>query len=45
MLLDFIQKYPKSTLMTYIDYEYTNILNECSAGKKYELLETLAENG
>ncbi len=43
MLLDFIQKYPKSTLMTYIDYAYNNLLRECSDAKKYDLLEPLAE--
>jgi len=43
MLLDFIQKYPKSKLMTYIDAAYKSLLYECSSGKKYQQLEPLAE--
>jgi hypothetical protein len=43
MLLDFIQKYPKSALMPHIDSAYALLLKEASAAKKYELLETAAE--
>jgi hypothetical protein len=43
MLWDFIQKYPKSTLMPHVEFAYNNLLKECEEGKKYEQLETLAE--
>jgi hypothetical protein len=43
MLLDFIQKYPKSTLMSYIKAAYETLLHECSQAKQYALLDTLAE--
>ncbi len=43
MLLDVIQKYPKSALMKNIEYAYTNLLRELSTAKKYELLQTDAE--
>jgi len=43
MLLDFIEKYPKSSLMAYIKPAYENLLHECSQTKKYDLLESLAE--
>lgn len=43
MLLDFIQKYPKSALMPYVNQAYTALLEECSSGKKYELLQANAE--
>jgi tetratricopeptide (TPR) repeat protein len=43
MLIDFIQKYPKSKLMTYIDSAYNTLLFDCSNGKKYQELEILAE--
>lgn len=43
MLLDFIQKYPKSALMPHINSAYDGLLRECSEGKKYELLESLSE--
>jgi tetratricopeptide (TPR) repeat protein len=43
MLFDFIAKYPKSTLMQYIDFEYRQLLDDLSAAKKYELLESLGE--
>ncbi len=43
MLLAFIEEYPESTLMTYIDAAYKNLLFECSSGGKYQELETLAE--
>jgi tetratricopeptide (TPR) repeat protein len=43
MLLDFMQKYPKSALMVYIKTGYETLLHECSQSKQYALLETLAE--
>jgi len=43
MLFAFIDEYPESTLMTYIDAAYKNLLFECSDGGKFEELETLAE--
>lgn len=43
MLFDFIAKYPKSTLMKYIEFEYQQMLDNLSAAKNYELLEVLAE--
>jgi|WetSurSiteA1Bulk_404760.scaffolds.fasta_scaffold03757_4 hypothetical protein len=43
MLLEFIQKYPKSTLMPHVEFAYNNMLKELEEGKKYELLETLSE--
>jgi tetratricopeptide (TPR) repeat protein len=43
MLLDFIQKYPKSALMSYIKGGYENLLRECSQAKQYALLEPHAE--
>jgi tetratricopeptide (TPR) repeat protein len=43
MLLEFIQKYPKSALMPHINASYDALLRECSEGKKYELLESLSE--
>jgi hypothetical protein len=44
MLLDFIKKYPKSALMSYVNADYTNLLHDCSAAKKYEVLKANAEN-
>ncbi len=43
MLLAFMEKYPKSSLMSYIKPAYENMLHECSQAKKYDLLEPLAE--
>jgi tetratricopeptide (TPR) repeat protein len=43
MLLAFIKEYPKSTLMTYINAAYTQLLFTCEQEKKYEQLEPLAE--
>ncbi len=43
MLLEFIQKYPKSALMPHINSAYDGLLRECSQGKKYEILEILSE--
>jgi len=43
MLIDFIGKYPNSKLMPYIDAAYKSLLFDCSTGKKYAELETLAE--
>ena len=42
MLLAFMEKYPKSSLMPYIKPAYENMLTECSQAKKYDLLEPLA---
>jgi hypothetical protein len=44
MLLDFIKKYPKSALMSYVNADYANLLHECSTSKKYEILKANAEN-
>jgi len=43
MLIAFIQKYPKSKLMSYVDSAYKSLLFESSNNKKYEDLEMLAE--
>lgn len=43
MLIGFIEKYPNSKLMPYINSSYERLLFECSDGKKYQELETLAE--
>ena len=43
MLFAFMEKYPKSTLMSYIKSAYENLLFVCSEEKKYEQLEPLAE--
>ena len=43
MLLAFIEKYPKSSLMSYIKPAYENLMHECSQAKQYALLEPLAE--
>jgi tetratricopeptide (TPR) repeat protein len=43
MLLAFIEKYPKSALMVYINTGYELLLQECSQTKQYKLLEPLAE--
>jgi tetratricopeptide (TPR) repeat protein len=43
MLLEFMQKHPKSTLMTYVEQAYKNLLVECSNDGKYAELEVLAE--
>jgi tetratricopeptide (TPR) repeat protein len=43
MLREFIAKHPKSTLMTYVEGAYGNLLLECSNEKKYTELEVLAE--
>jgi hypothetical protein len=43
LLLEFIQKYPKSALMTYITAGYETLLHDCSQAQKYDLLESLAE--
>jgi tetratricopeptide (TPR) repeat protein len=43
MLLDFIQKYPKSALMKYIEASYSSLLKELLTTKKYELLQSDAE--
>jgi tetratricopeptide (TPR) repeat protein len=44
MLLEFIDKYPKSTMtQAYIKPAYENLLLECKQAKQYALLETLAQ--
>ncbi|MBN1569263.1 MAG: hypothetical protein JXA73_15560 [Acidobacteria bacterium] len=43
LLLAFIEKYPKSALMVYINSGYETLLHECSQAKQYALLESLAE--
>jgi tetratricopeptide (TPR) repeat protein len=43
MLLAFIQKYPKSKLMSYVDAAYKTLLFECANNKNYQDLEPLAE--
>ncbi len=43
MLLDFLQKYPKTTLGSYVNSGYSSLLRECSLSKKYELLQANAE--
>jgi tetratricopeptide (TPR) repeat protein len=43
MLLDFIKKYPNSKLMVYANNSYTSLLSKCLVDKKYQELETLAE--
>jgi len=43
MLLDFIQKYPKSALMPHINSAYEIALKECQTGQKWSALESLAE--
>jgi tetratricopeptide (TPR) repeat protein len=44
MLIEFINKYPKSKMIaSYIDPAYNSLLFECSNDKKYQELETLAE--
>jgi tetratricopeptide (TPR) repeat protein len=42
-LLEFMQKYPKTTLIQHVNSAYIGMLKECSAGKKYDLLESHAE--
>ena len=43
MLLDFIRKHPQSTLVTYAEGSYQRLLARCVEEKKYQELETLAE--
>jgi tetratricopeptide (TPR) repeat protein len=43
MLIEFIEKHPKSTLRTYAEGAYANMLLECSNEKKYKELESLAQ--
>jgi len=42
-LLEFIEKYPKSKLLSYIEAAYKTLLFECSNSKNYQQLEPLAE--
>jgi tetratricopeptide (TPR) repeat protein len=44
MLIECIKKYPKSTLMPTFEGSYKNMLFESSNNKKYQELETLAED-
>ncbi len=44
MLIEFLQKSPKSTLTTNAGNDYLQMLRDASQGKKYELLQSLAEN-
>jgi TolA-binding protein len=43
MLIEFIQKNPKSELSPYAEGSYMRLLNRCVEEKKYQELETLAE--
>jgi len=43
MLIEFIKKNPNSKLMVYVEGSYNRILSQCSEAKKYQELETLAE--
>ncbi len=43
MLLAFMEKYPESTLMNYIEAAYTQLLFACQQENKYEILLPLAE--
>jgi tetratricopeptide (TPR) repeat protein len=43
MLVQFLEKYPKSELLKHAEGSYLNVLIKCSESKKYQDLETLAE--
>jgi tetratricopeptide (TPR) repeat protein len=43
LLIAFMDEYPESTLMTYINAAYEKLLFDCYDGGKYQELETLAE--
>lgn len=43
MLLAFMQKYPKSELLSYVEKDYPILLSECSKDQKYAQLEPLAK--
>jgi tetratricopeptide (TPR) repeat protein len=43
MLLQFLEKYPKSELLKHAENSYLSLLIKCSEEKKYQDLETLAE--
>jgi len=43
LMIEFVQKYPKSKLMEYVDKGYSALLFKCSENKKYQELETLAD--
>jgi tetratricopeptide (TPR) repeat protein len=43
LLVAFIEKYPESTLITYINAAYEKLLFDCYDGGKYQELETLAD--
>ena len=44
MLIEFLQKSPNSALAASVNQEYLHMLEDASQGKKYELLESLAED-
>jgi len=43
MLIQFLEKYPKSELLKYAESSYSSLLFKCSNEKKFQDLETLAE--
>jgi tetratricopeptide (TPR) repeat protein len=43
MMIEFRQKYPQSTFVQNINYDYAEMLKDASRGKQYELLESIAE--
>jgi tetratricopeptide (TPR) repeat protein len=43
MLIQFLEKYPKSELLKHAENSYLTLLIKCSDGKKFQDLETLAE--
>ena len=43
MLIQFLEKYPKSELLRYAENSYSSLLAKCSEEKKLQVLETLAE--
>jgi tetratricopeptide (TPR) repeat protein len=43
MLIQFLEKYPKSELLKHAESSYGNLLKKCSEEKKFQDLETLAE--
>jgi tetratricopeptide (TPR) repeat protein len=43
MLIEFIKKYPATKLMQHAEYSYKTLLRKSSEDKKFQILETLAE--
>jgi tetratricopeptide (TPR) repeat protein len=43
MLIQFLEKYPKSELLKHAESSYLSLLIKCTEGKKFQDLETLAE--